>query len=100
MDILVEASIDYLDQQVRAGADALQIFDSWAGSLPESEFDRWVIAPTVKIRQALAKSHPTTPIIGFPRGAGLSTLKFVQQNWCQRREFATPRCRSRSWLIN
>jgi len=79
MDILVDASIDYLDQQVRAGADALQIFDSWAGSLPDTEFDRWVTAPTVKIRQALAKTHPTIPVIGFPRGAGMRTLKFVQQ---------------------
>ncbi len=79
MDILVSVSIDYLSQQVQAGADALQIFDSWAGSLPESEFDRWVIAPTAKIRQALAKQHPDIPVIGFPRGAGMTTLKFVQQ---------------------
>ncbi len=79
IDLLVTASIDYLSQQVKAGADALQIFDSWAGSLPDSEFDRWVVAPTVKIRQALAKAHPDVPVIGFPRGAGMSSLKFVQQ---------------------
>ena len=46
IDIVVEASIDYLDGQVRAGADVLQIFDSWAGSLPDDEFDAWVVAPT------------------------------------------------------
>lgn len=79
LDILVEASVDYLDQQVQAGADALQIFDSWAGSLPEAEFDRWVIAPTVKMRRALAKLHPTVPVIGFPRGADIKSLKFVEQ---------------------
>lgn len=80
LDLLVEASIDYLSQQVKAGADALQIFDSWAGSLPDTEFDRWVIAPTVKIRQALAKEHPDVPVIGFPRGAGESkSIRFVQE---------------------
>lgn len=79
MDLLVAASIDYLDQQVKAGAHALQIFDSWAGSLPDAEFDRWVIAPTVKIRQALASAHPDVPVIGFPRGAGQRAIKFAQQ---------------------
>jgi uroporphyrinogen decarboxylase len=68
IDILVESSIDYLSQQVEAGADALQIFDSWAGSLAPAEFERWVIAPTARIVAALAKTHPGTPIIGFPRG--------------------------------
>ena len=79
IDILVEASIEYLDQQVRAGADVLQIFDSWAGSLPEAEFERWVIAPNAKIRQALLKTHPEIPVIGFPRGSGAGSLTFGQQ---------------------
>jgi uroporphyrinogen decarboxylase len=69
MDILVEASIDYLSNQVKAGADVLQIFDSWAGSLAETEFTRWVIAPTKRIVTELKNRHPDTPIIGFPRGA-------------------------------
>lgn len=68
IDLLVEVSIDYLDRQVRAGADVLQIFDSWAGTLPEHEFDRWITAPTIKLVAAVKKRHPTVPIIGFPRG--------------------------------
>ncbi len=79
VDILVAASIDYLDRQAQAGADVLQIFDSWAGSLPESEFERWVIAPTRQIREALSTRHPNVPVIGFPRGCGPNTLAYVQQ---------------------
>ena len=73
IDILVETSIDYLSQQVAAGADVLQIFDSWAGSLADNEFRRWVIAPTKRIVAGVKAKHPGIPIIGFPRGAvGLS----------------------------
>lgn len=77
IDILVETSIDYLSQQVKAGADAVQIFDSWAGSLPDNEFARWVIDPTRVMVEALKARHPGVPIIGFPRGAGASTAEFV-----------------------
>ena len=73
IDILVDTSVEYLSKQVEAGADVLQIFDSWAGSLADSEFAKWVQAPTKKIVSALRVKHPSTPIIGFPRGAcGLS----------------------------
>jgi uroporphyrinogen decarboxylase len=79
MDILVDSSIEYLSAQVTAGADVLQIFDSWAGSLPDGEFAKWVIAPTQRIVAALKAKHPGTPIIGFPRGtSGLSKL-FMDQ---------------------
>jgi len=70
IDILVAASIDYLDLQAKAGADALQIFDSWAGSLPEDELDRWVSEPTARMVRELKRRHPTVPVIGFPRGIG------------------------------
>jgi uroporphyrinogen decarboxylase len=70
IDLLIETSIAYLDGQVRAGADALQIFDTWAGSLPEPEFVSWVVAPTRRIVTELKARHPHVPIIGFPRGAG------------------------------
>jgi uroporphyrinogen decarboxylase len=63
-------SVAYLDAQIRAGADCVQLFDSWAGSLPEDEFERWVIAPTRSMVAALKRSHPEVPVIGFPRGAG------------------------------
>ena len=71
IDLLVEASVIYLSGQIAAGAEAVQLFDSWAGVLPEREFRRWVIAPTRRIVQALRKTHPKVPVIGFPRGAGL-----------------------------
>jgi uroporphyrinogen decarboxylase len=67
--LLTDASIEYLSGQVRAGADALQIFDSWAGSLADDQFERWVIEPTARIVQAMRARHPGVPVIGFPRGA-------------------------------
>ena len=67
--LLTEASIAYLSGQVRAGADALQIFDSWAGSLADDQFERWVIAPTAKIVREVRARYPSVPIIGFPRGS-------------------------------
>ncbi len=77
MDMLVDASIEYLGLQVKSGADALQIFDSWAGSLPDNEFARWVAAPTKRIVAALKTSFPHVPIIGFPRGAGIASVGYV-----------------------
>ena len=79
MDVLVEASVVYLDGQVKAGADLLQIFDSWAGSLPEGEFDQWVIAPTKKLVAEMKGRHPDVPIIGFPRGAGYHSVRFARE---------------------
>jgi len=78
MDILVEASIDYLSRQVEAGAEVLQLFDSWAGSLPVDQCERWVIAPTIKIVNALRAKYPHVPIIGFPRGAGPLYTRYVE----------------------
>jgi uroporphyrinogen decarboxylase len=77
IDTVTDASIDYLDGQVRAGADALQIFDSWAGNLPDGEFDTWVVAPTRRIVAELKRRHPLTPIIGFPRG-GTNAARYVK----------------------
>ncbi len=79
IDMLVETSIDYLDGQVKAGADCLQIFDTWAGTLPDTEFDTWVVEPTKAIVTALKERHPSIPIIGFPRGAGSSSLWYVTE---------------------
>jgi uroporphyrinogen decarboxylase len=79
IDLLVTASIDYLDQQVKAGADCLQIFDTWAGALPDDEFDRWVVAPTRAIREAIKDLHPDIPVIGFPRGAGATAVWYVSE---------------------
>jgi uroporphyrinogen decarboxylase len=79
IDILVGTSIEYLSGQVRAGADALQIFDSWAGSLPDDEFAAWVVKPTQQIVAELKRRHPEVPIIGFPRGAGVSCLWYAME---------------------
>jgi len=77
IDIVTETSIAYLDGQVRAGADVLQIFDSWSGNLPDGEFDAWVVAPTRRIAAELKRRHPHVPIIGFPRGAGGNAASYV-----------------------
>jgi uroporphyrinogen decarboxylase len=71
MERLVDATVLYLDGQITAGAEVVQLFDSWAGVLPEDQFRRWVIEPTRRIIAALRASHPELPVIGFPRGAGL-----------------------------
>ena len=71
IDMLVEATIRYLSRQVEAGAEVLQLFDSWAGVLPEPGFRRWCLEPTRHIVKALKAKHPGIPIIGFPRGAGM-----------------------------
>ncbi len=79
MDILVESSSDYLLRQVRAGAEVLQIFDSWAGSLPDNEFQKWVVAPTAKIVAKVKAAAPHVPIVGFPRGAESLSLPYISQ---------------------
>ncbi|KQW22169.1 uroporphyrinogen decarboxylase [Afipia sp. Root123D2] len=70
IDRLVEASIGYLVGQLAAGADVLQIFDTWAGVLPPAEFERWSIEPTRRIVEGVRAKVPGAKIIGFPRGAG------------------------------
>ena len=63
-------TLDYLSGQVEAGAEAVQLFDSWAGSLSPAHFEQWVVAPTKRLVEALKSRHPDVPIIGFPKGAG------------------------------
>ncbi len=70
--ILTESTIEYLSAQVEAGAQVLKVFDSWAGILSPLQFRRFVIQPTARIVAALKARHPTVPMIGFPRLAGLS----------------------------
>ena len=71
MTLVTEATFLYLSAQVKAGAEVLQIFDTWAGALPEEEFRRWVIAPARSLAERLHQAHPGIKIIGFPRGAGV-----------------------------
>jgi uroporphyrinogen decarboxylase len=65
-----EVTLVYLSGQVEAGAEALQLFDSWGGSLAPAQFEQWVIAPTARLVAALKKRYPKVPVIGFPKGAG------------------------------
>jgi uroporphyrinogen decarboxylase len=78
IDLLVQASIDYLVGQLRAGAEVVQIFDTWAGVLGPDQFDRWCIAPTQKIVEGVRRQIPKAKIIGFPRGAGAMALPYVE----------------------
>lgn len=64
------ATLDYLSKQIEAGVHAVQLFDSWAGSLSPAQYERWVIAPTARLVAALKQRHPETPVIGFPKGSG------------------------------
>jgi uroporphyrinogen decarboxylase len=70
IDAVVEMTVDYLAGQIAAGVDAVQLFDSWAGSLSPAQFERWVIEPTSRIVSQLRARCPGVPIIGFPKGAG------------------------------
>jgi len=75
--VLVDASVASLVGQLKAGADAVQIFDSWAGVLNEPGFDRWSIAPGAEIVRRVREAVPGARIIGFPKGAGLRLERYV-----------------------
>ena len=70
IDAIVAATVDYLVGQIDAGVEAVQLFDSWAGSLAPDEYLRWVVAPNRAIVEQLRTRCPDTPIIGFPKGIG------------------------------
>ena len=74
-----EVTLDYLSGQIEAGAEVVQLFDSWSGSLAPAEFDRWVIAPTARLVELLKQRHPQVPIIGFPKGAGGKLAAYAAQ---------------------
>ena len=78
LDILVDAAIDFLVAQLDAGADAVQLFDTWAGVLPSAEFARWCTAPTKKIVAGVRAQRPGAKIIGFPRGAAGNLPAYVE----------------------
>jgi len=78
IDTVVENSIQYLLGQLKAGADVLQIFDTWAGVLPPREFQRWSVEPTKRIVEGVRKQVPGAKIIGFPRGAGALLPGYVE----------------------
>ncbi|NQU58901.1 MAG: uroporphyrinogen decarboxylase [Rhodospirillales bacterium] len=77
IDLLVQATSAYLIKQVEHGAEVIQLFDTWAGVLSESQFQRWVIEPTAAIVKTLNEACPGVPVIGFPRGAGVLYRDFI-----------------------
>jgi uroporphyrinogen decarboxylase len=79
IQVLVKASAEYLIRQLKAGVDAVQIFDTWAGILPPEEFARWCITPVRRIILAVRDEIPDAKIIGFPRGAGTILERYVTE---------------------
>ncbi|ALE17815.1 Uroporphyrinogen III decarboxylase [Altererythrobacter epoxidivorans] len=79
IDAITAETVTYLRGQIDAGAEAVQLFDSWAGSLAPDEFERWVVAPNARIVSELKQSHPETPIIGFPKGAGAKLVDYARE---------------------
>jgi len=79
INCLVDAAVDYLERQLDAGADVLQIFDTWAGSLPLQDFERWCVQPTKRLVAKLRARRPGTKVIGFPRGAGKNIPRYVDE---------------------
>ena len=103
IDVLVTVSSDYLVGQLRAGAEAVQIFDTWAGVLPPREFARWCVAPVRRIVENVRRDVPGARIIGFPRGAGASLASYldavavdaVSLDWTAEPAFVRERVQSR-----
>ena len=79
INAVVIMTVDYLCQQIEAGVEAVQLFDSWAGSLSPAQFERWVIAPNAAIVAAVKARHPNAPIIGFPKGAGGKLAAYARE---------------------
>ncbi|MGE0060447.1 MAG: uroporphyrinogen decarboxylase [Xanthobacteraceae bacterium] len=103
IDAISDASIEYLVGQLKAGADAVQLFDTWAGVLPPEQFERWSIAPAKRIVAGVRKQVPGANIIGFPRGGGSMVPRYVEQtgvdavslDWTIDKTFAAEKIQSR-----
>ena len=76
---IVDNTVTYLLGQIEAGVEAVQLFDSWAGSLSPAQFEKWVIAPNAEIIARLKAVHPDLPIIGFPKGAGAKLIAYAKE---------------------
>jgi len=103
IETLAEASIEYLVAQLRAGVDAVQIFDTWAGVLPAEQFEQWCIAPVKRIVDGVRRQMAGAKIIGFPRGAGTMLERFIDEvavdavglDWTVDLDFARRRLQSK-----
>ncbi|HYX47051.1 MAG TPA: uroporphyrinogen decarboxylase [Sphingomicrobium sp.] len=79
LERIEQVTLSYLSAQIEAGAEAIQLFDSWAGSLSPAQFEQSVIAPTARIIAALRERHPKVPVIGFPKGAGGKLAAYARE---------------------
>ena len=76
---IIDASEKYLSAQIEAGAEVLQLFDSWAGLLHGGDFDKWIIEPTIELVSRMKKKYPDVPIIGFPREAAADYARYIRK---------------------
>ena len=79
IEAIAEMTVDYLSGQIAAGVEAVQLFDSWAGSLAPAQLEKWVIAPNARIVAELKQRHPDVPVIGFPKGAGAKLGAYARE---------------------
>jgi uroporphyrinogen decarboxylase len=79
IDAIVDLTVEYLVGQISAGVEAVQLFDSWAGSLAPAQFEQWVIAPNERITRRLHERCPGVPVIGFPKGAGAKLPAYARE---------------------
>jgi len=79
IDRIIDVTVEYLSGQIQAGAQAIQLFDSWAGTLSPAQFERWVIAPNAAITGKLMVLHPDVPVIGFPKGVGAKLVAYAAE---------------------
>ena len=82
IDMLVDHTIDYLNKQIEAGADAVQLFDTWAGGLPWPVLDAVSVRPLQKIAREVKRAHPETPVILFPKGVGETATEYASLPEC------------------
>ncbi len=82
IDLLSDLTIDYLNAQIEAGADAVQLFDTWAGGLPWPVLNAVSVGPLNKIAQGVKKAHPETPVILFPKGVGEKAAEYAMLATC------------------
>lgn len=79
IDAVAGMTVDYLSGQIAAGVEAVQLFDSWSGSLAPAQFEKWVIRPTAAVVASLKARHPNVPVIGFPKGAGGKIAAYARE---------------------
>jgi uroporphyrinogen decarboxylase len=82
IEILTESLKIYLTSQIKAGADIIKIFDSWAGVLPPTQIQKWIIEPAKKIVNYLKENHPEIPVIYFPKAIGVNYENFAREVDC------------------